>query len=585
VNTEPVSAAPWRAFYPAGAPATIDEPPFRTLGDLVSASARLHGDKVAFTAVMANGMFGDLTFAEVDRMSDSFAVYLREVLGLAQGDRVALQCPNGLAVPVAAFGVFKAGCVLVNVNPLYTADEMGRQFKDAEPKALVIVDMFAGKLPAALAHFPVPNIIVTRVAEFMPGMVRGVIGLVQKYWDKTIPNIEIPHVRLPDALAAGEDHRARDKVEVESYRAALSPDALVALQYTGGTTGVSKGAMLTHRNLLMNMAQAMAIVGNDVKKGEEVILTAIPTYHILAFTVNLLGFWWWGARNILVPSPRPLANLKRAFENYPITWVVGVNTLFNGLMNEFWFAEDPPRHLKCSFAGGMALQKAVADRWLAMTGSPVIEGYGLTETSPAVTITPVGKAREGSIGVPIPSTEVRILDDAGKSLPIGEAGEIAVRGPQVMAGYWRRPDETAKVMTEDGFFRTGDIGLMDADGYVRIVDRKKDMILVSGFNVYPNEVEDCIMLLPGVAEAAVIGVPDGAAGEAVKAFVVLRDPGVTPEQVREHCRTLLTGYKTPKTVMIRDELPKSNVGKILRKDLRAEELAAADASHLSGKAA
>ncbi len=573
-------AAPWRAFYPPGAPGEIAEAPFRTLGDLVSASARLHGAKAAYTAVMPNGMFGDLTYAEVDRMSDAFAVYLREVLGLKAGDRVALQCPNGLAVPVAAFGVFKSGCVLVNVNPLYTAEEMGRQFKDAEPQALVIVDMFADKLKAALQHFHVPNIIVTRVAEFMPPMVKGVIGLVQKYWDKTIPQIDLPHIRLPDAVAAGEAKRTAASVQVEAWRAALSPDDVAALQYTGGTTGVSKGAMLTHANIIMNMAQAMAIVGGDVKKGEEVILTAIPTYHILAFTVNLLGFWWWGARNILVPNPRPLSNLKRAFENYPITWVVGVNTLFNGLMNEFWFAENPPKSLKCSFAGGMALQKAVADRWLAMTGTPVIEGYGLTETSPAVTITPVGKSREGSIGVPIPSTEVVILDDAGKALPTGEAGELAVRGPQVMAGYWRRPEETAKVMTADGFFRTGDIATMDPDGYVRIVDRKKDMILVSGFNVYPNEVEDCIMLLPGVAEAAVVGVPDGAAGEAVKAFVVLRDATVTPEQVREHCRAKLTAYKVPKTVVIRDELPKSNVGKILRKDIRAQELAA-----LSGKAA
>jgi long-chain acyl-CoA synthetase len=298
----------------------------------------------------------------------------------------------------------------------------------------------------------------------------------------------------------------------------------------------------------------------------------------------MLGFWWWGARNILVPSPRPLANLKRAFENYPITWVVGVNTLFNGLMNEFWFSENPPRQLKCSFAGGMALQKAVAERWLAMTGTPVIEGYGLTETSPAVTITPVGKSREGSIGIPVPSTEVVILDDNGKALPPGEAGELAVRGPQVMAGYWRKPEETAKVMTADGFFRTGDIAMMDPDGYLRIVDRKKDMVLVSGFNVYPNEVEDCIMMLPGVAEAAVIGVPDGAAGEAVKAFIVPRDPSLTPEQVREHCKAHLTGYKVPKTVVMREELPKSNVGKILRKDIRAEELAAQNAA-ASGKAA
>jgi long-chain acyl-CoA synthetase len=317
----------------------------------------------------------------------------------------------------------------------------------------------------------------------------------------------------------------------------------------------------------------MSMVPGHVKKGEEIVLTAIPCYHILAFTVNLLGFFWLGGRNVLVPNPRPLSNLRRAFENYRLTWIVGVNTLFNGLMNEFWFSESPPKHLKASIAGGMALHGAVAERWLKMTGTHVIEGYGLTETSPVVTFNPIGKGRVGSIGVPAPSTEIRILGDYDQPLGTGETGEIAVRGPQVMAGYWRRDDETAKVMTQDGFFRTGDIGLMDDDGYVRIVDRKKDMILVSGFNVFPNEVEDCLARLPGVQEAAVIGVPDGAAGEAVKAFIIRRDAGLTADEVRNFCKQHMAAYKCPKLVEFREELPKSNVGKILRKDLRAEELA------------
>jgi long-chain acyl-CoA synthetase len=408
--------------------------------------------------------------------------------------------------------------------------------------------------------------------------VKGVIGLVQRYWDRSLPPIETPHIRLPDALAAGAKAREDGKIAVESYTAGLDGSALAALQYTGGTTGISKGAMLTHANIVMNMAQTMSFIDQHVKKGEEVVLTAIPTYHILAFTLNLLGFYWLGNRNILIPNPRPLSNLKRAFENYPITWIVGVNTLFNGLMNEFWFAENPPRHLRASFAGGAALQGAVAERWLTMTGTHVIEGYGLTETSPVITGNPVGKARVGSVGIPVPSTEVMLLDDEGRPVPPGEAGEVCVRGPQVMAGYWQRPDETARSITADGFFRTGDIGTMDPDGYFRIVDRKKDMILVSGFNVYPNEVEDCLARLPGIGEAAVIGVPDGAAGEAVKAFIVPLDKALTAEEVKAHCKQHLAAYKCPKLVEFRAELPKSNVGKILRKDLKSAELALASQS-------
>jgi long-chain acyl-CoA synthetase len=391
--------------------------------------------------------------------------------------------------------------------------------------------------------------------------------------ERSVRPIELPHIRLPDAIAAGRAHRARDHAEVSTYSAHVAPDDVAVLQYTGGTTGVSKGAMLTHANLILNMEQTFELV-EGLEKGREVALTALPLYHIFAFTVNLLGFWALGGRNLLIPNPRPLSNLRRAFENYPVTWMSGVNTLFNGLSHETWFLDTPPKRLKFASAGGMALQASVAERWEEITGKPLLQGYGLTETSPVLTFNPLGRTRPGSIGVPLPSTEIACLGDDGAPVPQGAPGEIAARGPQVMKGYWRRPDETAKVMRGD-WFLTGDIGVMDADGYVRIVDRKKDMVVVSGFNVYPNEVEDCLATHPGILESAVIGVPDPGTGEAVKAFVVLRDRGLTEADIRAHCRAHLTAYKIPKRVEIREELPKSNVGKILRKDLRAEEMARA----------
>jgi long-chain acyl-CoA synthetase len=568
------SDRPWTAFYGPDVRSDIEAASYRTISDLIRSAADTFESAPAFTTCMHNGMNGTLTFEQVDEMSDAFAVYLREVAGLAQGDRVALQMPNGLSFPIAAFGIFKAGCVLVNVNPLYTAEEMARQFQDAEPHALVIVDMFADKIPAATKGHPIPNIIVTRVAEFLPSLPRGIIGLVQKYWDRSVRPIEVPHIRFPEALAAGRDHKTRDHVEVDAYYQSVEPDDVACLQYTGGTTGVAKGAMLTHKNLLMNMEQSLEMCP-AVQRGEEVALTALPLYHIFAFTLNLLAFYWIGSRNILIPNPRPLTNLKRAFENYKITWMSGVNTLFNGLCNETWFLDSPPKYLKFSSAGGMALQADVARRWEEVTGRPVLQGYGLTETSPVLSFNPIGKTRDGSIGIPLPSTLLRCVDDDGNPVPQGERGEIAAKGPQVMAGYWNKPEETAIVM-RDGWFLTGDIGVMEPDGYFYIVDRKKDMIVVSGFNVYPNEVEDCLALHPGIFEAAVIGVPDDTTGEAVKAYVVLNDKSLTKEAIRVHCKEHLTAYKVPKRVEIRDDLPKSNVGKILRKDLRAEELQAAE---------
>ncbi|MEM9436621.1 MAG: AMP-binding protein [Pseudomonadota bacterium] len=562
---------PWTAFYGPGTRAEIEGVDYRSIGDLVGSVAQTYGKAPAFTTCLPNGMNGTLSFRQVDEMSDSFAVYLREVAGLSPGDRVALQMPNGLAFPVAAFGILKAGCILVNINPLYTAEEMGRTFQDAEPHALIIIDMFADKVPAATKGHPIPNIIVTRVQEWLPAAPRGIVRLVQRYWDRSIPVIETPHIRLPEAIKAGRAHRKAESIEVDTYTSAIGPDDIAVLQYTGGTTGVSKGAMLTHSNLIMNMQQAMELL-RGLEKGKEVVLTALPMYHIFAFTVNMLMCYWMGARNILIPSPRPLSSLKRAFESYKITWMSGVNTLFNGLTNELWFKDSPPKHLKFAGAGGMALQASVAEKWEEITGTPVLQGYGLTETSPVLTFEPLGKSRAGTIGVPVPNTVVACLDDEGNPVPQGETGELAAKGPQVMEGYWQKPEETEKVM-KNGYFLTGDIGVMDADGYFRIVDRKKDMVVVSGFNVYPNEIEDMLVTHPGVLEAAVIGIPDEASGEAVKAYIVRSDSGLTEQDVRGFCKEHLTNYKVPKRVEFRDELPKSNVGKILRKDLRAEELA------------
>ncbi len=565
---------PWTAHYGASVRKTIDTYDYNTIGDFISAKAEKFGKLPAFTTVLPNGMNGTLSYQQADEMSDALAIYLRDGIGLKTGDRVAIQVPNCLSYPLAAMAVFKAGCVLVNVNPLYTPEEMVKQFKDAEPAAIVIVDMFSDKLQEAMQEYHFDNVIVTRVAEFLPAMPRGIVGLVQKYWDKTIKPITFNHVRLPDAIKQGRANHDHMHAVLEGYRADLGPDDVACLQYTGGTTGVAKGAILTHGNILMNMAQVMELIEN-LEEGKEVAMTALPLYHIFAFTVNFLGFYSIGARNILIPNPRPLSNLKRAFENYKITWLSGVNTLFNGLNGEIWFQDTPPKHLKFASAGGMALQGAVAQRWEEVTGKPVLEGYGLTESSPVLTFNPFGQTRLNSIGVPLPSTEVKCVDEDGKDVPQGERGEIIARGPQIMKGYWNKPEETEKTI-QNGWLLTGDIGVMDADGYFRVVDRKKDMILVSGFNVYPNEVEDVMAAHEGIEEVAVIGVPDNASGEAVKAFIVKRDEDLSKDAVRAYCKEHLTNYKVPKLVEFREELPKSNVGKILRKDLRAEELAKAE---------
>ena len=562
----------WHAHYGPGTPTQAPVPAHASLAALVAAASERYAAQTAFTTVVPNGMNGSLSFAEVDSLSDAFAAYLREELGLAPGARVAVQLPNGLAYPVAAFGVFKAGCVLVNTNPLYTPSEMRHQFCDSGAEALVITELFADKLDALVGQTPVRHVVVASVPELFPAVPRGIVRAVQRWWSRALPPVRVPHARFMAAVAKGREHLARlgGAAAVRGWWQAVAPDATAVLQYTGGTTGVAKGAQLSHHNLLSNIAQIRAMGASHIEPGRECVLTALPLYHVFAFTANLLSFYDAGARNVLIPSPRPVQNLQRAIENTPVTWITGVNTLFNALLNEEWFVAFPPRRLKAAIAGGTALHQAVAERWEQVTGTRIAEGYGLTETSPVVTFNPLsGPRRPGSIGIPVPGTDVRLVDDAGRPVPAGQPGELVVRGPQVMQGYWSQPAETALVL-EDGWLRTGDVAVMDADGFFTIVDRKKDLILVSGFNVYPNEVEDAVSRLDAVMEAAVVGIPDARSGEAVRAYVVRRDAGLTAEQVIAHCRTVLTDYKVPRSVVFRDELPKTPIGKILRKTLKAE---------------
>lgn len=559
-------SAPWMRFQQ---PSVDDSQCLQadSLPALLSEAAARWDQRIAFTACMPNGMSGSLQYRRVEELSDAFAVYLREELRLEPGSRVAVQMPNCLAFPVVAFGILKAGCVLVNTNPLYTAREMAHQFSDSGARAVVIVDMFLDKLEQIQPQTDIRHVISVGLAQWFPPVVRVVMNLVLRYWNRVIPRSDLSRVPLNEAIAAGEARLARGARARDGWNH-LGRDDTAVLQYTGGTTGVSKGAVLTHGNLLANIHQLEAVAGTHIRDGEECVLTALPLYHIFAFTVNLLAFYVHGGRNVLVPNPRPIQNLQRAIENYPISWISGVNTLYNALLNEEWFSIYPPRSLRVAVAGGTALQQAVAERWLRVTGCPIAEGYGLTETAPLVSFNPIGpEARPGSIGVPAPGTEVRLVDDNGCCVPQGEPGELVVRGPQVMQGYWRREEETREAM-RDGWFHTGDIATMDDDGFFRIVDRKKDMILVSGFNVYPNEVEDCLARLDKVHESAVVGIPDAERGEAVCAYVVARDPTLTVDEVLAHCRRELAAYKVPRKVVFRSELPKTPVGKVLRKELR-----------------
>lgn len=562
---------PWRNEYGPNIPAELQPLPYKNLAEMVRQASQEYADKTAFTICLENGMTASLSYSETDRLSDQFAAYLRHELKLQPNDRVAIQLPNCLSYPVAAFGIFKAGCVLVNVNPLYTASEMNHQLKDSGAKVLIIIDMFADKLAAALKDTSVEKVLSVSITEFFPALQGFLVRTVLKF-KKQIPAATAPVDSFAGALAAGKRQLgANGASEVERDRGDLA-----VLQYTGGTTGVAKGAMLSNDNILSNLAQTITITGTANRRGEETVLTALPLYHIFAFTFNLLNFYYFGGHNILIPSPRPVSNLRKAFEKFDITKTSAVNILFAGLLKEDWFRQNPPRNLDLAVSGGTALHAATAEEWQQVVGGKILEGYGLSETSPTLSVNPtMGENRVGTIGIPMPSTDIRIVDQNGKLVPVGESGELIARGPQVFMGYWNRPEDTEDAM-RDGWFYTGDIAEIDERGYLRIVDRKKDMIDVSGFNVFPNEVEDCIARIPAVTEVGVIGIPSPDGGERVRAYVVSSDPKLTAEDVIQHTRQLLTPYKVPREVIFRDELPKTPVGKILRKDLRAEALQEAD---------
>ncbi len=552
---------PWFKNYPEGVPHEIDPTEYNSISNLMEQSYKKFHNKIAFTC-----MGKDFTYAELDTLTKKFASYLQNDLKLEKGSKVALMMPNILQYPIALFGLLRAGMVGVNVNPLYTERELEHQLKDAEVEAIVIFTNSAHMLQKVLPKTPVKHVITTGIGDLLGFPKSLIVNFVIKNVKKMVPAWDIPgHINFTTALSKGDENNFKP---VEQ-----SLDDTAFLQYTGGTTGVAKGAILTHRNIVSNVLQARAWIKNAIEEGEETIITPLPLYHIFSLTANCLIFSSVGARNVLITNPRDIKGFIAELSKYKFTAITGVNTLFNALLNNEDFKKLDFSKLHLTLGGGMAVQKAVAEKWREVTGVPLIEAYGLTETSPAACVNPLTlPSYNGKIGMPIPSTIVKILDDDENELPAGEAGELAIKGPQVMQGYYKKPEETAKVMTKDGFFKTGDIACMDEDGYFKIVDRKKDMILVSGFNVYPNEVEDAIVTHQDILEVAAVGVPHEKSGEVVKIFVVRKNDSLTDVQVIDYAKSVLTGYKVPKMVEFRAELPKSNVGKILRKDLRNEEL-------------
>jgi long-chain acyl-CoA synthetase len=549
----------WHKGYDAGVPYEINPNEYSSINDVLEVGFTKFKNLPAF-----HNMGTTLTYEQIDLLSRKFASYLQNDLHLQKGDRVAIMMPNILQYPIALFGALRAGMIAVNVNPLYTPRELEHQLKDAGCKAIVIFANSASVLEKILPNTPVKTVILTEIGDLLKFPKNYIVNFVIKKVKKMVPSFNIPNaVNFKDCLAQGDENKFK-KPDVKL-------DDTAFLQYTGGTTGVAKGAVLTHKNIVSNMVQARAWIKNLITDGKEIIITPLPLYHIFSLTANCFIFNSVGALNVLITNPRDIPGFVKELKNWKFTAITGVNTLFNGLLNNEEFKKLDFSHLKVSLGGGMAVQKAVADKWKQVTGRPLIEAYGLTETSPAACINPMTlKDYNGLIGLPLPSTEIEIKDDNGNTLPLGEIGEICVRGPQVMAGYYNRPDETAKVMTQDGFFKTGDLGFMNEQGYSKIVDRKKDMILVSGFNVYPNELEDVIGQHPKVLECAAIGIPDEKSGEVVKVFIVKKDESLTQDEVMKFCREHLTSYKIPKIIEFRKDLPKSNVGKILRKDLRAE---------------
>jgi long-chain acyl-CoA synthetase len=554
----------WLKHYPAGVPADIDPNKYQSIRDLFEESVASFRERPAYYC-----MGKEITFGDIDRMSNAFGAWL-QAQGLQKGERVALMMPNVLQYPVALFGILRAGMVVVNVNPLYTPRELEHQLLDSGAKAIVILENFAHTLAQVVAKTPVKHVVVAAMGDLLGGVKGALVNFVVRSVKKMVPAYDLDHAIRFNAVLAAASRMTLARVEI-------GPEDIAFLQYTGGTTGVSKGAMLLNRNITANLTQVEAWLDPFLSAEDRrnyIIITALPLYHIFSLTVNCLMMLKIGGKNVLIVNPRDIPGFVKELAKHKYTTITGVNTLFNALMNDPNFDKLDFSALRISNGGGMAVQQAVAERWKKLTGVTLTEGYGLTETSPVATTNPPdAKEFSGSIGLPVPSTEISIRDDAGSELPLGQPGEICIRGPQVMAGYWQRPEETAKVMTADGFFRSGDIGIMDEKGHTRIVDRKKDMILVSGFNVYPNEIEGVVMMHPGVLECAAIGVADQHSGETVKLFVVRKDAELSEKEVREHCHQNLTGYKCPKYVEFRSELPKTNVGKILRRALRDEKAA------------
>ena len=563
----------WLKHYPEGVPADIDASQYPSLVALMDESFKKFADRTAYSY-----MGKDVSYAETDAQSRAMAGYLQS-LGLARGDRVAIMMPNVPQYPATVAGILRAGYVVVNVNPLYTARELEHQLKDSGAKAIVIIENFGATLQKCIANTAVKHVVLASMGDRL-GLIKGaIVNYVVRKVKKLVPDFSLPGaVRYNDAIAKGQ--------RAPFTAPPIGPEDVAVLQYTGGTTGVAKGAVLLHRNLIANVLQSEAWndpVMKQIPAGEQPTgVCALPLDHIFAFTVNMMLSLRNGGKTILIPNPRDLPAVLKELSKHKFHSFPAVNTLFNGLANHPDFNTVNWSNLKVSIGGGMAVQSAVAKLWLEKTGCPICEGYGLSETSPSATCNPVtSKEFSGTIGLPLPSTYIKILDDNGHEVPLGQAGEIAIKGPQVMAGYWQRPDETAKVMTADGYFKSGDIGIMDERGYTKIVDRKKDMILVSGFNVYPNEIEDVVAGMPGVLEVAAVGVPDEKMGEAVKLVIVKKDPGLTEDAVRKFCHDNLTGYKRPRVIEFRDELPKTPVGKVLRRELRDHKPPAVKAEGVS----
>lgn len=545
----------WIKNYHESLDPEIDPDKYTSLVDIYEQSIAKYADNTAYI-----NMGHSITFKELDQYSEAFAAYLQSQ-GLKKGDAVAVMMPNLFQYPVCIFGILRAGMSVVNVNPMYTERELEHQLNDSGAKAIVIVENFANTLSAVIDKTGVELTLLTKIGDMFPFPKRLIMNFALKYVKKVIPEYNLPKaVPFNDALSRGKN--------LSFSKPDITNDDIAFLQYTGGTTGVSKGAMLTHRNLVSNLEQISGTLESIITPGKELVVTALPLYHIFALQSNCLTFIKYGCPNLLITNPRDMPGFVEELNKHPFTIITGVNTLFNGLLNTPGFSELDFSDFKCGLGGGMAVQSSVAERWHEVTNTVLLEGYGLTECSPVVTINPPQLERyKGSIGMPVPSTEIRLLDDDGNDVPFGEPGEMYVKGPQVMKGYLNRPEATAEII-KDGWLATGDIAKCDEDGYFYIVDRKKDMILVSGFNVFPNEVEDVATTHPGVLEAAAIGIPHEVSGEIVKLFIVKKDPNITEKDVKEHCKAHLTGYKVPKIIEFRDELPKSNVGKILRRQLR-----------------